>query len=382
MNRILAYTRGDRVIWLVVIMLSLFSVLAVYSSTGTLAYKYQSGNTSYYIFKHFTILLFGFILMYIAHLIKYTYYSRISQLALYIAVPLLFLTLLMGTNLNEASRWLTLPVVNLSFQTSDFAKLALIMYLARMLSKKQDSIKLFKEAFVPIMAPVLIVCGLILPANLSTAAVLFTTCLFLMFIGRINVKFILILFGAGALLLSMFVAVALNTNTPNRVKTWQKRIERFQDGGSDGNYQVEQAKIAIATGGIMGKGPGNSTQRNFMPHPYSDLIFAIIIEEYGLVGGTIIVLLYLILFYRAIRIVNKSPRAFATLLAVGCTFSLVFQAMINMAVAVHLFPVTGQPLPMLSMGGTSIWFTGISIGIVLSISRDIENEEGGAVATA
>ncbi len=320
--------------------------------------------------------------MYGAHLIKYTYYSKIAQLALYIAVPMLFLTLMMGTNLNSASRWLTLPVVNLSFQTSDFAKLALIMYLARMLSKKQDMIKDFKSAFVPIIAPVLIVCGLILPANLSTAAVLFTTCIFLMFIGRINFKFIFILFSAGAILLSIFIAIALNTTSTNmltsRAKTWQKRIERFSKGDSEGNYQVEQAKIAIATGGILGKGPGNSSQRNFLPHPYSDFIFAIIIEEYGLAGGVTIVILYLILLYRAIRIVNKSPRAFATLLAVGCTFSLVFQAMINMAVAVHLFPVTGQPLPMLSMGGTSIWFTGISIGIVLSISRDIEEEEGGA----
>ncbi len=382
MNRLFAYTRGDRVIWLIVIMLSVFSLLAVYSSTGTLAYKYQSGNTTYYIFKHFTILLFGFVLMYAAHLVKYTYYSKIAQLALYVAVPLLLLTLLLGTNLNQASRWLTLPVVNLSFQTSDFAKLALIMYLARMLSKKQDMIKDFKSAFVPIMAPVLIVCGLILPANLSTAAVLFTTCLFLMFIGRINFKYILILFGTGAILLSIFIAIFLHSDTPNRVKTWEKRIERFSNGDSEGNYQVEQAKIAIATGGIFGKGPGNSSQRNFLPHPYSDFIFAIILEEYGLAGGTTIVLLYLILLYRAIRIVNKSPRAFATLLAVGCTFSLVFQAMINMAVAVHLFPVTGQPLPMLSMGGTSIWFTGIAIGIVLSISRDIEKEEGGANAPA
>jgi cell division protein FtsW len=382
MNRLFAYTRGDRVIWLVVIMLSVFSLLAVYSSTGTLAYKYQSGNTSYYILKHSMLLLFGFVLMYGAHLIKYTYYSKIAQLALYLAVPMLVFTLLLGTNLNQASRWLTLPGTTISFQTSDFAKLALIMYLARMLSKKQDMIKDFKSAFVPIMAPVLIVCGLILPANLSTAAVLFVTSLFLMFIGRINFKYIFILFSVGAVLLSIFIAIALNSNTQNRVKTWQKRIERFSKGDSEGNYQVEQAKIAIASGGFLGKGPGNSTQRNFLPHPYSDFIFAIILEEYGLAGGLTVVILYLILLYRAIRIVNKSPRAFATLLAVGCTFTLVFQAMINMAVAVHLFPVTGQPLPLLSMGGTSILFTGISIGIVLSISRDIEEEEGGANASA
>jgi len=378
------YFRGDRTIWMIVFFLSLFSLVAVYSSTGTLAYRFKSGNTEYYLVKHLFILLFGLALMYGAHLVKYTYYSKISQVALLLAIPLLALTLMMGTNLNEASRWLTLPGINLSFQTSDLAKLALIMYVARMLSKKQDNIKDFKTAFVPIMLPVLVICGLILPANLSTAAVLFVTCCVLMFIGRINMKYIMIMFAIGAVCLSLFVGIALLTKSEGRIRTWMARIENFSQGSDQGNYQTQQAKIAIATGGIVGKFPGHSTQKNFLPHPYSDFIYAIIIEEEGLIGGIFIIFLYVLLFLRVIRVINHSPMAFATLLAVGCTFSLVFQAMINMAVAVNLFPVTGQPLPMLSMGGTSIWFTSLAIGIVLSVSRQVEKEkkEGGAELAA
>ncbi len=375
MNWIDTYFKGDRTIWLVVMLLSILSILAVYSSTGTLAYKYQSGNTEYYLFKHFVILLFGFGLMYFAHIVRYTFYARLSKIALFITVPLLILTLASGTNLNEASRWLTLPVVNLSFQTSDLAKLSLILYVARILSKKQDNIKDFKGAFIPVMLPVIIVCSLILPANFSTAAVLFATCVVLMFIGRINLKYIFSLFGIVIVAFCLFLLIADLAGYNGRILTWKTRIESFFSGKTEVNYQVEQAKIAIATGGIIGKGPGNSSQRNFLPHPYSDFIFAIIVEEYGLIGGITIVMLYILLFYRAIRIVRKTERAFAALVTIGCAFSLVFQAMINMAVAVNLFPVTGQPLPMLSMGGTSIWFTSLALGIILSVSADIEQEE-------
>jgi cell division protein FtsW len=374
MNWIETYFKGDRVIWLTVMLLSIFSILAVYSSTGTLAYKYQSGNTEYYLFKHAFILLFGFGLMYLAHLLKYTAYARVSKIAILVAMPLLLLTLLMGTNLNEASRWLTLPIVNLSFQTSDLAKLALIMFVARALSRKQEVIKDFKAAFLPIMSPVLITCGLILPANFSTAAVLFSTCVILMIIGRINIKYILYLIGIAVVAFGLFILIANLTGMKGRISTWEKRIETFVNDDGSGSYQSQQAKIAIASGQLLGKGPGNSSQRNFLPHPYSDFIYAIIIEEYGLVGGALVVILYLILFFRAIKIAQASPRAFATFLAIGCAFSLTFQAMINMAVAVNLFPVTGQPLPMLSMGGTSIWFTSIAIGIILSVSRDYEKE--------
>ncbi|MCD4747179.1 MAG: FtsW/RodA/SpoVE family cell cycle protein [Bacteroidales bacterium] len=374
MNTFLNNIKGDKVIWAVVILLSVFSLLAVYSSTGTLAYKYQSGNTEYYMFKHFIILIFGFILMYLAHLVKYTYFSRIFQITLYIAIPLLLLTLFVGLNINEAKRVLPLPF-NLTFQTSDLAKLTLIMYLARLLTKKQEQIKDFKSAFLPIMVPVIIVCILILPANFSTAAILFATSLVLMFIGRINLKHILSLIGIGLVSLSlMFLLAKVYPNLLPRIDTWTNRIENYINGDIERNYQVEQAKIAIASGGILGKFPGNSTQRNFLPHPYSDFIYAIIIEEYGLIGGIVIVLLYLILFFRAVKIVTKCPRNFGAFLTIGVAFSLVFQAMINMAVAVNLIPVTGQTLPLVSMGGTSIWFTSLAIGIILSVSKEIEKK--------
>ena len=273
MNWIETYFKGDRIIWMVVILLSLMSLMAVYSSTGTLAYKYQEGNTEYYLFKHGIIVFLGFGIMYFTHLVKYTFYAKVSRIAIFLAIPLLLLTLLTGTNLNEASRWLTLPVINLSFQTSDLAKIALLLYVARSLSKKQDNIKDFKSAFLPVILPVCIICGLILPANFSTAAVLFSTCLVLMFFGRINFKYILSLVGIGILGLGLFLMIASFSGYEGRIGTWKKRIENFSNGNDQGNYQTQQAKIAIASGGIFGKGPGQSTQRNFLPHPYSDFIF-------------------------------------------------------------------------------------------------------------
>lgn len=374
MQAIYKYIKGDRVIWAVVLLLAICSILVVYSSIVTLAYKYQGGNTEFFLFKHSIILGVGFMLMYFAHKVNYRYYSRISQIALILAIPLLGFTLLTGQSINEASRWLVIPVINQTFQTSDLAKLALIMFLARMLSKRQDNIKDFNQAFVPIMIPVLLVCGLILPANFSTAAMLFVTSLVVMFIGRINMAYIISLISIGVVCLAVFIAVVLNSENTGRVGTWKSRIEHFAKGDSEGNYQVEQSKVAIATGGIIGKGPGGSTQRNFLPHPYSDFIFAIVIEEYGIIGGVIILLLYLILLYRGIIIARAAPQTFGSLLAIGLSFSLVFQAMINMAVAVNLFPVTGQPLPMVSMGGTSIWFTCLAIGIILSVSRQTKLE--------
>ena len=385
MHFINKYIKGDRVIWAVALLLAIFSVLVVYSSIVTLAYKYQGGNTEYYLFKHSIILFIGFLLMYFAHKVNYRYYSRMSQIGLLLAIPLLLFTLLTGASINDASRWLVIPIINQTFQTSDLAKLALIMFLARMLSKRQDNIKDFNQAFLPIMIPVLIVCALILPANLSTAAMLFVTCLVLMFVGRINLKYIISLIAVGVTLLSIFIAIGLSIqetktseeNSPltNRVITWKNRITNFSDGSAQANYQAEQSKIAIATGGVFGKGPGRSTQRNFLPQSYSDFIFATVIEEYGIVGGAFILLMYLILLYRGILIAKNAPRTFGSLLAIGLSFSLVFQAMINMAVAVNLFPVTGQPLPMVSMGGTSIWFTCLAIGIILSVSRNTENEK-------
>ncbi len=370
MSGLLKNIKGDKVIWVVVIFLSVFSLLTVYSSTGTLSYKYQSGNTEYYMIKHFLILLFGFALMYFAHRLKYTNYSRIFQIALYIAIPLLILTLIIGLSLHEAKRYLPLPF-NLSFQTSDLAKLTLIMYLARLLTKKQEEIKDFKSAFVPLMVPVLIVCALILPANFSTAAMLFSTSLILMFIGRVKLKYLFSLIGISLGVLIIFLVILYNLpgEKQGRLWTWKHRLEQTDV------YQIEQSKIAIASGGLMGKGPGNSTQRNFLPHPYSDFIFSIIVEEYGLAGGGFIVLLYMVLFFRAVKIITKIPRNFGAFLTFGVSFSLVFQAMINMGVAVNLLPVTGQPLPLVSMGGTSIWFTSLSIGIILSVSKEVGKDK-------
>ena len=368
------YIKGDKVIWLVVLLLAILSVLAVYSSIVTLAYKYQGGDTLYYLFKHGIILIVGFGLMILAHNLNYKYYSRIAQIAIFISIPLLLLTLLTGANINDASRWLVIPVINQTFQTSDLAKLALIMYLARILYKKQASLNDFKSVFMYLMLPVLLVCGFIFPANFSTAAMLFTTSMIIMFIGRVPIKYMLSLIGIilATLLLALTVASAKPDLLP-RLGTWVSRIETFTQGGdSDSNFQADQAKIAIATGGIVGKGPGGSTQRNFLPHPYSDFIYAIIIEEYGLIGGFAVIILYLILFYRGVKIAQRAEKTFGTFLAIGLSFSLVFQAMINMAVAVNLFPVTGQPLPLVSMGGTSIWFTCLAIGIILSVSRKSE----------
>ncbi len=375
MQALLTHIKGDRTIWIVVIFLYLVSILAVYSSTGTLAYRFREGNTEYYLIKHMVIILLGLGLMFLAHRVKYTYYSRISQLALVIAIPLLLFTLLRGTTIHEASRWITLPIINVSFQSSDLAKLAIIMYLARLLTRKQSIIKDFNSAFLPLILPVMLVCGLIMPANLSTALVLFVTCVVLMFIGRVRFKYILALTGislAGAVL---FIVIISAMPEGGREGTWQSRVDTFLGKEGQDTYQTDQAKIAIATGGVIGKLPGNSTQRNFLPQAYSDFIYAIIIEEYGLAGGFLVLLFYMILLYRGVRVAHKSPGTFGALLAAGLSFSLVFQAMVNMAVAVNLLPVTGQPLPLVSMGGTSLWFTSLAIGIILSVSRTIEQEE-------
>lgn len=373
---LLKYIKGDKVIWTVVLLLSLLSILVVYSSVVALAYRYKGGDTGSYLIKHIFIVGSGIFLMYLIHKVKYSYFSRISQIAMWISMPLLFYTLVKGVSAGEASRWLAIPGTSLTFQTSDFAKLALISYVARMLSIKQDVIKDFKQAFLPIVVPVGFICALILPANFSTAALLFLTCLVLMFIGRMNTKHLLMLIGSGIVFGALLIVLIFNfPKIIKRGETWKARIENFRSGDSESNFQAEQAKIAIATGGVVGKGPGNSMQRNFLPQASSDFIFAIVIEEWGLISAFIIVFLYVVLLFRGIRIANKSEKTFGSLLAVGLTFSLVFQAMINMAVAVNLFPVTGQPLPLVSMGGTSIWFTSIAIGIILSVSRETETSQ-------
>jgi len=369
------YLKGDGVIWGVVIMLSLVSLLAVYSSTGSLAYKSQGGNTAYYILKHFSLLMLSLIIIFVTHNIPYKYYSRLSQLFLLIAVILLMLTVVMGTSVNQAKRWLTLPGLGLTIQTSDFAKLALVMYIARILSLKQYKIDRSGNVLAFLFIPVIIVCGLILPANLSTSLILFATSMILMFIGRVKIKYLLTLIMVGIFAGGILVAAIVLSGQKGRVETWKSRIESYIGGENEDNYQVDQAKIAIATGGFFGKGPGNSTQRDFLPYAYSDFIYAIIIEEYGFLGGLTILFLYMFLLYRAGVIVKKSTRTFGAFLAIGLALLLVFQAMINMGVTVHLFPVTGQTLPFVSMGGSSLLFTSIAIGIILSVSRSVDKNE-------
>lgn len=375
MEYIFSKLKGDKWIWIIVILLSIWSLLAVYSSVGTLAYKEGKG-TELYLFKHLFIVAAGLAMMYLSHKLDYRYYAGISKLLMVITIPLLLYTLLFGSKVNEASRWLTIPIINQTFQTSDLAKLALITFLARMLSRKQEEIKDVKKSFIPIMSAVCAVFVLIALANLSTAVMLFGVSILLLMIGRIDFKQIAVVCVGGGVLLMLVIFLG-----PRRA-TYISRVQGFfnteqVDGGKtsfqdDKNFQANNAKIAIATGGLFGKGVGNSVQRNVLPHPYSDFIFAIIIEEYGTIGGAVLLFLYIALMYRCIRIVTLSPRAFGALLAAGLGFSLTIQALANMAVAVGLGPVTGVPLPLVSMGGTSILFTSVALGIILSVSRNIE----------
>lgn len=396
MTWIQKYMKGDRVIWIIAIIISVYSLLAVYSSAGQLAFRYKGGNTEYYLIQRFIMLAIGMGLMFFAHRIKYTVFSKLSVIGLIASVPLLLITLVMGSNINDASRWLTIPGVPISFQTSDLAKIVLLVYVARTLAKKQEVIKDFKEGFLPIVIPVLLVCGLILPANFSTAALLFMNCLVLMFIGRCSLKHIgaligIAIAGFGFLILLAFAAPKLLP----RLDTWKARIEKFagvndKSAATDQNasyaidedqYQVEYAKMAMAKGGLFGTGPANNLTKYSLPQSYSDFIFAMIIGEYGFIlGGIVIILAYLILIYRAIRIAQKSEFAFATFLALGLCFSLVLQALVNMCVAVNILPVTGQPLPMVSMGGTSTLFTGLTLGIILSVSRTLNKDDESATA--
>jgi cell division protein FtsW len=390
-------TRGDKVIWTAVFLLAIVSLLVVYSSTGLLAYKMYKGNTEIYLFKQFAFILVGVMIIYFAHQVNYTIYSRVAMIIFLLSIPLLLYTLFFGVKLNEGSRWIRLPIINMTFQTSDLAKLALFMYLSRLLSKKQDTIKDFRTGFLPVITPVAIICLLIAPANLSTALLVGATSLLLLFIGRVSAKHLLLTIAVAAIPVMILIGAAVIRHQSNggttekprtegrsrlfvRVDTWISRVETFMYGGKedneDNNYQTNQAKIAIARGGIFGLGPGNSQQRNFLPHPYSDFIFAIIIEEYGLIGGIFIVVIYLVFLLRSIRIFRRCPFAFGAFLALGLSFTLVIQALANMAVNVNLFPVTGVTLPLVSMGGSSFLFTCLAIGIILSVARNVEQSEG------
>jgi cell division protein FtsW len=365
---------GDRVIWAVVFALSLISILVVYSSIGTLAYK-RTTSPEAYLFKHTFMVFLGLAAMWFAHKIDYRYYSRISRFALWLSVPLLIYTFTNGTTINDAARWITLPIINTSFQPSDFASLALIINLASMLSKRQQNIEDFKEALIPVLIWCGIICGLIALTNLSTAILLFATCMLIMFIGRVPVKYLAMLVLIGLLV----GAAALKFGV--RGETAKNRILSFING-NELPFQAKHGRIAVATGGLFGKGPGNSEQRNILPHPYSDFVYAIVIEEYGLIGGVVVLILYLILLHRGMKAAYNSERAFGGLLSAGLSFDLVCQALVNMGVVVGLGPITGQPLPLISMGGTAMVFTGLSVGIILSVSRGEQEENWGKQVSA
>ncbi|HUM98250.1 MAG TPA: FtsW/RodA/SpoVE family cell cycle protein [Chitinophagaceae bacterium] len=396
-DNLISKTKGDRVIWALVVLLTLVSLLAVYSATGSLAYKNYQGNTEVYLLKQIIFIVVGIAVIYFAHLVNYFNYSKVAKIAFLISIPLLIYTLFFGVKMNEGSRWIRLPILNMTLQTSDFARLALFMYLARLISKKQDVIKEFKKGFLPIIIPVVIVCILIAPANLSTALLLGACCLLLMFIGRVNTKHLLLTIGVALIpfiFLIMAAVVRHGKENPDtvvapvkksstlfgRVDTWIGRMESFiygsKDNAEDDAYQVNQAKIAISNGGLFGKGPGNSTTRDYLPQAYNDFIYAIIIEEYGLAGGAFIMFIYLVFLYRCIRIYKKCPYAFGAFLALGLSFTLAIQAVANMAVTVNLFPVTGVTLPLVSMGGTSFIFTCLAVGIILSVASNVESLEG------
>ena len=388
-------TKGDKVIWALVVLLTLVSLLAVYSATGSLAYKNYKGNTEIYLFKQIAFIVVGIMVIYFAHLVNYTFYSKVAQILFLLSIPLLLYTLFFGVRMNEGSRWIKVPFINMTMQTSDLAKLALFMYLARLMSKKQDVIKDFKKGFLPVITPVAITCLLIAPANLSTALLLGASCLLLLFIGRAKTKHILISIGVALIPVVFLISAAVighksgadeavvsakvSSGSFGRVETWISRVESFIYGSKEADnedaYQTNQAKIAIAKGGVFGVGPGNSTTRDYLPQAYNDFIFAIIIEEYGLAGGAFIVFIYLVFLYRCIRIFKRCPYAFGAFLALGLSFTLAIQAVANMAVTVNLFPVTGVTLPLVSMGGTSFIFTCLAIGIILSVARNAEQTE-------
>lgn len=363
-------------IWIVILILLVISLLSVYSSTGSLAYQHRSGNTFFYLFRQLKFILLGLLIIFFVHLIPYKVFSRISVFALYLAIPLLLLTLFIGTNINEATRWLQIPGTGLTIQPSDFAKIALVMFIAKVLSVNQNNIRDFKGVFGKVALAIVVTCALILPANFSTAAILFLTAFFLMFVGRIPLKYLAMMIFTGVFALSVFIGAALLLDNEGRISTWKNRIETYVHGEGD-NYQADQAKVAIVQGGFFGKGPGNSTQRNLLPHPYSDFIYAIIIEEYGsLIGGVLVLALYLWLFFRAGLIIRRSRSTYGAFLAFGLSLGLVLQAFVNMAVAVGLVPVTGQTLPLVSMGGSSIFFTSMATGMILSVSWGTKELDG------
>ena len=383
MNKFLLNIKGDKPLWVIFILLASFSFLPVYSAASNLAYLYGDGNTFNYLFKHFIHLSLGFLIMYMAHKVPYRYFKGISILMIPVILVLLAYTIFQPSitdSMTNSSRWIRIPILGFGFQPSTLASIIILIYVARYLSKIKDKIITFSQTIVPLWIPVFLTIMLILPANFSTTAILFSMVMLLCFLGGYPIKYLIGILASAVILFSIFIlsVKAYPDLFPNRVDTWKNRIENFIDSKeTKANYQIEKAKIAIATGGIKGLGPGKSVQKNFLPQSSSDFIFAIIIEEFGLIGGLTLMSLYLWFLFRIIIISNKSASVFGSLLAIALGIPIVFQALVNMAVAVQLFPVTGQPLPLISSGGTSIWMTCLAIGIIQSVrigSEVAENE--------
>jgi len=383
MNKFLLNIKGDKPLWVIFILLASFSFLPVYSAASNLAYLYGDGNTFNYLFKHFIHLSLGFLIMYMVHKVPYRYFKGISILMIPVILVLLAYTIFQPSitdSMTNSSRWIRIPIVGFGFQPSTLASIIILIYVARYLSKIKDKIITFSQTIIPLWIPVFLTIMLILPANFSTTAILFSMVMLLCFLGGYPIKYLIGILASAVILFSIFIlsVKAYPDLFPNRVDTWKNRIENFIDSKeTKANYQIEKAKIAIATGGIKGLGPGKSVQKNFLPQSSSDFIFAIIIEEFGLIGGLTLMSLYLWFLFRIIIISNKSASVFGSLLAIALGIPIVFQALVNMAVAVQLFPVTGQPLPLISSGGTSIWMTCLAIGIIQSVrigSEVAENE--------
>ncbi|MDG1528830.1 MAG: FtsW/RodA/SpoVE family cell cycle protein [Polaribacter sp.] len=379
MIHLFKHIKGDKTIWSIVAVLAIFSFMPVYSASTNLVYVVGAGSTFGYLIKHMILLIMGFVIIYGVHKIPYRYFSGGSVLMLPVIILLLIYTLSQGTTIGgaNASRWIRIPFVGVGFQTSTLAGLILMVYVARYLARNKEQIIDFKESLWQLWLPIACVLILILPANFSTTAIIFTMVIILSFIGGYPLKYIGYILGIGTLILTLFVltAKAFPDAMPNRVATWESRIESFSKTDGVEGYQVNKAKIAIATGGLTGNGPGKSIQKNFLPQSSSDFIYAIIVEEYGLVGAFLVLFIYFLLLFRIVIAAKKANTVFASLLVIGVGLPIIFQAMINMAVASNLFPVTGQTLPLISSGGTSIWMTCFALGMILSVSASKDETE-------
>lgn len=382
MQNVFQHIKGDRLIWAIISLLAIFSFLPVYSAASNLAYTSGIGNTFGYFLKHFMHLFLGFAIMYGMHKIPYRYFRGLSIVMMPVVIGLLILTIFQGKTIDgaNASRWIQIPVVGMSFQTSTLAAVVLMVYVARYLSRIKDKTISFKDSILPLWLPVFVVLALILPANFSTTAIIFAMVLVLTFIGGYPVRYLLAIIGTAIIAFAFFVLIAkaFPSLMPNRIDTWMNRVESFSNTEvTEADYQIEKAKIAIATGGIQGVGPGKSIQKNFLPQSASDFIYAIIVEEYGLIGGVFLLIMYSWLLFRIVIVAQNADTIFGKLVVLGVGLPIIFQALINMAVAVELFPVTGQTLPLISSGGTSIWMSCLAFGIILSVSakRQEQKEE-------